>query len=78
MESSSPEGQRTAHGGFRRSYRIAGSVLLALTIGAAALTLILVERWDSGGRRAIRELDGAGGQRRGRLPVHGDDVLRGG
>jgi hypothetical protein len=48
MESSSPEGQRAVHGGFRRTYRIAGSVLLALTIAAATLTLVLVERWESG------------------------------
>ena len=48
MESSSPEGQRAVHGGFGRTYRIAGSVLLALTIAAATLTLVLVERWETG------------------------------
>ena len=60
MESSSPEGQRAAHGSARRSYRIAGSVLLALAIGAATLTLVLVERWESAAGRSS-ELDGAGG-----------------
>ena len=59
MASSSPERQRAAHGSSRRTYRIAGSVLLALTIGAATLTLVLVERWDSGGG-APSGLDGAG------------------
>ena len=60
MKPSSPEGQRPTRGGFRRSYRIAGTVLLALAIGAATLTLVLVERWESaaGGSSA---LDGAGG-----------------
>ena len=62
MESSSPEGQRAAHGGFRRTYRIAGSVLLALAIGAATLTLALVERWETGAG-APSALDGAGGRR---------------
>lgn len=62
MESSSPEGRRAAPGSARRTYRIAGSVLLALTIGAATLTLVLVERWDSGGGTPS-ELDGAGGRR---------------
>ena len=60
MKSSSPEGRRTVHGGFRRSYRIVGSVLLALAIGAATLTLVLVERWESAAGGSS-ELDGAGG-----------------
>jgi hypothetical protein len=60
MKPSSPEGQRPTHGGFRRSYRIAGSVLLALAIGAATLTLVLVERWESAAGGSS-ELDGAGG-----------------
>lgn len=67
MESSSREGRRAADGSARRAYRIAGSVLLALTIGAAALTLVLVERWDSGGG-ALSELGGAGGQREAGSP----------
>ena len=67
MESSSPEGQPAAHRGFRRTYRIAGSVLLALTIGAATLTLVLVERWESGGG-GPSELDGAEGRRGGDSP----------
>jgi hypothetical protein len=33
--------------GYRRSFRIAGGVLIALVIGAATLTFVLVERWDS-------------------------------
>lgn len=60
MKSSSPEGQRPTRGGFRRSYRIAGTVLLALVIGAATLTLVLVERWESAAGGSS-ELDGAGG-----------------
>ena len=60
MKSSSPEGQRPTRGGFRRSYRIAGTVLLALAIGAATLTLVLVERWESAAGGSS-ELDGAGG-----------------
>ena len=47
MESQGSKRQRAARGSFRRAYRIAGSVLLALTIGAAALTFVLVERWES-------------------------------
>ena len=46
MASSSRKG--AARGSFRRAYRIAGSVLLASAVGAAALTLILIERWQSG------------------------------
>ncbi len=67
MESSSPEGQRAVHGGFRRTYRIAGSVLLALTIGAAMLTLVLVERWESGAGSPAG-LDGAGAGREAGSP----------
>ena len=44
----SPDRKRRAgRGGYRRTYRVAGGVLLALTIGAATLTFILVERWES-------------------------------
>ncbi len=46
MASSSRAG--AARGSFRRAYRIAGSVLLASAVGAAALTLILIDRWESG------------------------------
>jgi len=44
----SPDRKRRAgRGNYRRTYRTAGSVLLALTIGAATLTFVLVERWES-------------------------------
>ena len=59
MESPAPERRTTARRGFRRTYRIAGSVLLALTIGAATLTLVLVERWEAVAG-APAGLDGAG------------------
>ena len=62
MESPAPERRTTARRGFRRTYRIAGSVLLALTIGAATLTLVLVERWEAGAG-APAGLDGAGDER---------------
>ena len=47
MESPEPKRRRGAPESWRRAYRIAGSVLLALTIGAGILTLVLVERWES-------------------------------
>ena len=43
----SPERQRAAPESYRRTLRNAGIVLLALTIGAMTLTLVLVERWES-------------------------------
>ena len=50
--------RRARRGGYRRPYRIAGGVLLVLTMGAATLTFILVERWESAAR-APSALDGA-------------------
>lgn len=50
-------GRRT-RGDTRRAYRIAGSVLLALTVGAAMLAFVLVERWESA-TRTPSALDGA-------------------
>ncbi len=47
MASPDPERRGAGRESYRRAYRIAGSVLLALTIGAGTLTLILVERWES-------------------------------
>ena len=54
--------RKRRRGGHRRPYRIAGGVLLVLTMGAAMLTFILVERWESAAR-APSALDGtnAGG-----------------
>lgn len=46
MESPEPKRRHAARGRLR-AYRIAGFALLALTAGAATLTLILVERWES-------------------------------
>ena len=50
--------RKRRRGGYRRPYRIAGGVLLVLTMGAATLTFILVERWESAAR-APSALDGA-------------------
>ena len=50
--------RRARRGGYRRPYRIAGGVLFVLTMAAAALTFILVERWESAAR-APSALDGA-------------------
>ncbi len=50
MESPDPNQRRARRGGYRRAWRTAGGVLLALTIGAATLTFILVERWESAAR----------------------------
>lgn len=50
--------RRARRGGYRRPYRIAGGVLLVLTMAAATLTFILVERWESAAR-APSALDGA-------------------
>ena len=47
MELPDPERQRTAPESYRRTFRNAAIVLLALAIGALTLTLILVERWES-------------------------------
>ncbi len=60
MESPEPKRRHAARGRLR-AYRIAGSALLALTIGAATLTLILVERWES----AADAPAGGGGMRAG-------------
>ena len=62
MESPDPNQRRARRGNYRRAYRIAGSVLLALTIGAATLTFILVERWESATRTpsALDGTDAAG------------------
>ena len=57
MESSGPKWGRAGRAEWRRAYRMAGSVLLALTIGTATLTLVLLERWNDGG--APSGLDGA-------------------
>ena len=60
MESADPQ-RADSGGGFRRAYRIAGAVLLALTIGAATLTVVLVERWESaGGAPSATDGTGAG------------------
>ena len=47
-----------ARGDYRRAFRNAGSVLLALTVGAAVLAFVLVERWESAARTPSA-LDGA-------------------
>ena len=62
MESPDPNQRRARRGNYRRAYRIAGGVLLALTIGAATLTFILVERWESATRTpsALDGTDAAG------------------
>ena len=57
MESPDRKQRRQARGDYRRAYRIAGSVLLALTIGAAALGFVLIERWESA-TRTPTALDG--------------------
>ena len=57
MESPDRSRQRASSSGYRRPYRMAGVVLLALTIGAATLTFILVERWESA-TRTLSPLDG--------------------
>lgn len=57
MESPDPNQRRARRGDHRRAYRTAGGVLLALTIGAATLTFILVERWESA-TRTPSALDG--------------------
>ena len=58
MEQADPKRRRARRGGYRRPYRIAGGVLLVLTMSAAMLTFILVERWESAAR-APSALDGA-------------------
>lgn len=50
MKSRDSNQRRAPRGGHLRAYRIAGGVLLGLTIGAATLTFILVERWESATR----------------------------
>ena len=67
MESSPDPERRAARGGFRRPYQIAGSLLLALAVGAATLTLVVVERWETGAG-APAGLDGAGGRSDGNSP----------
>lgn len=57
MESPDRKQRHKARGDYRRPYRIAGSVLLALTIGAAALGFVLIERWESA-TRTPTALDG--------------------
>ena len=47
MAAADRQRRRTAPWSLGRAYRLAGSVLLALTVGAATLTLVLVERWES-------------------------------
>lgn len=67
MPSPSSTRRPAERGGFRRTYRIAGSVLLALIIGTATLTLVLVERWeaDAGMPSGV---DGPGTGRAGNSP----------
>lgn len=50
METPDRKQQRVVRDDYRRAYRMAGGVLLALTIGAATLTFILIDRWESGTR----------------------------
>lgn len=50
METPDRKQQRVVREGYRRAYRTAGGVLLALTIGAATLTFILIDRWESATR----------------------------
>ena len=66
MESTDAKRRRAAGGRFR-AYRIAGSAVLALTVGAAALTLVLVGRWESAAD-APSDPDGVGAAGGGSSP----------
>ena len=62
MELPDPERQRTAPESYRRTFRNAAIVLLALAIGTLTLTLILVERWESSaGTSSTMDGSSAGG-----------------
>ena len=47
MEAPDPTPRRTARAVNRRTYRLAGLLLLAVTVAAGTVTLVLVERWES-------------------------------
>lgn len=61
MASSNPNEPQAERGGVRRTLRNAGIVLLALTVGAAALTWVLVQRWESARAPAAADADGQSG-----------------